>query len=123
MTIKTKLARTLAAALCLATLPALAQETGDPGPAYVQQSLAGKKVVLIPLALGFDLAQGWNHYIGSEVRGFGGVWETRDPNWDTAAGAQAITEASRREATFVAQWLSRPLATVGTPQRASTPEG
>jgi ribose transport system substrate-binding protein len=93
MTIKTIVKCALGAAAILgATAAALAQETGDPGPAYVQQSLAGKKVVLIPLALGFDLAQGWNHYIGSEVRGFGGVWETRDPNWDTAAGAQAITD-------------------------------
>jgi ribose transport system substrate-binding protein len=84
----------LAAAACLglAATSVAAQETGDPGPAYFNQSLNGKKVVLIPLALGFDLAQGWNHYIGREVRGFGGVWETRDPNWDTAAGAQAITD-------------------------------
>lgn len=94
MNIKTTLTRTIGAAVLLgfAALPAIAQETGDPGPAYVEAALAGKKVVLVPMTLGFDLAQGWNHYIGREVRAFGGVWETRDPNWDVAAGAQAITD-------------------------------
>jgi len=69
---------------------ALAQE--DAGPAAYSQALKGKKVVLIPMAMGFDLAQGWTHYIKKEVEGFGGTFETRDPNWSVEAGAQAITE-------------------------------
>ncbi|GGJ38505.1 sulfotransferase family protein [Neoroseomonas lacus] len=36
---------------------------------------------------------------------------------DYPEAIEAIAEASRREATFVSQWLSRPLATVGTPPR------
>lgn len=64
----------------------------DPGPPAYQQALQGKRVVLIPMALGFDLAQGWAHYIKKEVEGFGGVFETRDPNWSVDAGAQAITD-------------------------------
>ncbi|GGE03837.1 sugar ABC transporter substrate-binding protein [Aureimonas endophytica] len=79
------------AALCLAAA-APAQETGDPGPAAYKSALDGKRVVLVPMAMGFDLAQGWAHYIGSEVKAFGGTFETRDPNWDIAAGAQAITD-------------------------------
>ncbi len=69
---------------------ALAQE--DAGPGAYSQALKGKRVVLIPMAMGFDLAQGWTHYIKKEVEGFGGVFETRDPNWSVEAGAQAITE-------------------------------
>jgi ribose transport system substrate-binding protein len=45
------------------------------------------------MAMGFDLAQGWAYYLGREVKGFGGTFETRDPNWSVEAGAQAITEA------------------------------
>jgi ribose transport system substrate-binding protein len=48
---------------------------------------------MVPMAMGFDLAQGWAAYIKKEVEGFGGVFETRDPNWSAEAGAQAITEA------------------------------
>lgn len=81
-----------AAAVVFGTLPSMAQETGDPGPAAYRAALEGKRVVLVPMAMGFDLAQGWAHYIGSEVKGFGGIFETRDPNWDIGAGAQAITD-------------------------------
>jgi hypothetical protein len=42
---------------------------------------------------------------------------------DYAEAIEAITEACRREADFVEQWLSRPLATVGTPPRAAAAEG
>jgi len=70
---------------------ALAQEDQQ-GPASYEKALKGKKVVLIPLAMGFDLAQGWAHYIKKEVEGFGGTFDTRDPNWSTEAGAQAITD-------------------------------
>ena len=42
MTIKTTLTRTIGAAVLLgfAALPAIAQETGDPGPAYVEAALS-----------------------------------------------------------------------------------
>jgi ribose transport system substrate-binding protein len=47
--------------------------------------------------MGFDLAQGWAHFLKKEVDGFGGTFETRDPNWSIEAGAQAITEAIASE--------------------------
>jgi len=75
----------------LGTVAASAQE--DAGPAAYEAATKGKRVILIPMAMGFDLAQGWAHYIKKEVEAFGGVFETRDPNWDVAAGAQAITDA------------------------------
>lgn len=69
-----------------------AQETTNAGPAVFKSALEGKRVVLVPMTMGFDLAQGWNHFIGEEVKAFGGIWETRDPNWSVDAGAQAITD-------------------------------
>ena len=42
---------------------------------------------------GFDLAQGWAAILQREVGAFGGIFETRDPNWSAEAGAQALTEA------------------------------
>lgn len=69
-----------------------AQDAGNPGPTAYENALKGKRVVLVPMTMGFDLAQGWNHFIGEEVKAFGGIWETRDPNWSVDAGAQAITD-------------------------------
>ena len=64
----------------------------DAGPAAYEAAMKGKRVALVPLAMGFDLAQGWSAILKREVEAFGGTFETRDPNWSTEAGAQAITE-------------------------------
>ncbi len=89
----------LAAALTLTglatTTPVLADS--DPGPAKYAEALKDKRVILIPLSMGFDLAQGWSAILQREVTAFGGVFETRDPNWSTEAGAQAITDAIASE--------------------------
>jgi ribose transport system substrate-binding protein len=74
-----------------------AQEASDPGPAAYESAMKGKRVVLIPMAMGFDLAQGWAAYLKKEVEGWGGVFETRDPNWSTEAATQAITEVISSE--------------------------
>ncbi|WP_435655643.1 sugar ABC transporter substrate-binding protein [Brucella pituitosa] len=78
--------------LAFGALTAPAQDAGNAGPATYENALKGKRVVLVPMTMGFDLAQGWNHFIGEEVKAFGGIWETRDPNWSVDAGAQAITD-------------------------------
>ena len=88
-----RLAMAAAATLSIAFFATAPQAQEDPGPAAYSQALKGKRVMLVPLAMGFDLAQGWSHYIKKEVEAFGGTFETRDPNWSTEAGAQAITEA------------------------------
>jgi ribose transport system substrate-binding protein len=85
------------AAVALTILGALAVNTAakaqdDPGPAAYEQALKGKRVVMVPMAMGFDLAQGWAAYLKREVEAWGGSFDTRDPNWDNAAGAQAITD-------------------------------
>jgi ribose transport system substrate-binding protein len=87
---KTLLAAAAAASMLALSLPAVAE--GDPGPAAYASAMTGKRVVLVPMAMGFDLAQGWAAILKHEVEGFGGVFETRDPNWSVEAGAQAITD-------------------------------
>ena len=82
-----------AAAMSIPFLAVQARAQEDPGPAAYAEAMKGKRVMLIPMAMGFDLAQGWASYIKKEVDAFGGTFETRDPNWSVEAGAQAITEA------------------------------
>jgi ribose transport system substrate-binding protein len=65
----------------------------DPGRPHYDKSLTGKKVIMVPMATGFDLAQGWIHLIGKEVKSWGSSFDVRDPNWNVEAGAQAITDA------------------------------
>src|SRR6185312_4083700 len=88
-----------AAALGMALLAfagtAFAEE--DPGPGAFAKALNGKRVALVPMAMGFDLAQGWAAYLKREVEGWGGTFETRDPNWSIEAGAQAITDLVNSE--------------------------
>jgi ribose transport system substrate-binding protein len=81
-----------------ATVALAADVAEDPGPGAYAQALKGKRVMLVPLAMGFDLAQGWAHYLKTEVEAWGGVFETRDPNWSVDAGAQAITDAISSDA-------------------------
>jgi ribose transport system substrate-binding protein len=76
---------------------ALAATAADPGSAVSEKALKGKRVVLVPLAMGFDLAQGWSLYLKRELDKVGAVFETRDPNWDVGAGAQAISQAIASE--------------------------
>ncbi|GLU29167.1 sugar ABC transporter substrate-binding protein [Brucella sp. NBRC 12950] len=78
--------------LAVGALASSAQDADNAGPVAYENALKGKRVVLVPMTMGFDLAQGWNYFIGEEVKAFGGIWETRDPNWSVDAGAQAITD-------------------------------
>src|SRR3954452_3668593 len=79
-------------------LPVLAAQDEGPGPEQYQKTLNGKRVALVPMAMGFDLAQGWAAYLKREVEGWGGMFETRDPNWSIEAGAQAITDLINSDA-------------------------
>lgn len=95
---RTMTAATTGAALALG-LAGLAGTAGaeelaeGPGPAAYAAAMTGKRVMLVPMTMGFDLAQGWSYYLRREVEGWGGIFETRDPNWSVDAGAQAITDA------------------------------
>ncbi len=94
-----KFTRTLltAAALAVASVAALPAAAQDPGPGIYEEALKGKRVIMVPMAMGFDLAQGWAAILKREIEAFGGVFETRDPNWSVEAGAQALTEAIASE--------------------------
>jgi ribose transport system substrate-binding protein len=87
----------LAAATLLAGLSvgpaAFAQGKGidEPFRAGYKTTLAGKTVAYVPVAMGFDLAQGWLEGLKKELEPLGVKILPRDPNWSTSAGAQAIT--------------------------------
>ena len=72
---------------------ALAQSKGldEPFREGYKKALAGKTVGYIPVAMGFDLAQGWYQGLKKELEPSGMKVVARDPNWNTNAGAQAFT--------------------------------
>ena len=87
----------LAAGALAATLAvtegAYAQGKGldEPFRAGYAKALQGKTVGYIPVAMGFDLAQGWLAGLKKELEPAGVKIVVRDPNWNTNAGAQALT--------------------------------
>jgi ribose transport system substrate-binding protein len=75
-----------------AATPALAQRGLDePFQAAFKEGLAGKVVAFVPVAMNFDLAQGWYAGLKHQLEPLGVKVEVRDPNWSTTAGAQAVT--------------------------------
>ena len=95
MTSLRKMAATwLAAGLALAaTTTTFAQGKGLDEPFRVgyKKALDGKTVGFIPVAMGFDLAEGWAAGLKSQLEPAGIKVVVRDPNWNTNAGAQAFT--------------------------------
>jgi simple sugar transport system substrate-binding protein/ribose transport system substrate-binding protein len=83
----------MAGLLTLAATSAIAQGKGldEPFRAGYAKSLAGKTVGYIPVAMGFDLTQGWYDGLKKELEPSGMKVVVRDPNWNTNAGAQAFT--------------------------------
>src|SRR6476660_6454785 len=84
---------TLAAlALAAMTAPALAQQGLDePFQKPFKDALAGKTVAYVPVAMNFDLTEGWYAGLKKELEPFGVKFVIRDANWNTNAGAQALT--------------------------------
>lgn len=56
------------------------------------KALAGKKVAFVPLAMSFDIAEGWVAGMQKQADDHGYQLIIRDPNWNTSGGAQAITQ-------------------------------
>lgn len=71
--------------------PALAQGIDDPNRAPFYEALQGKRVAYVPVAMGFDLTEGWAAGLRAALEPMGVTFDIRDPNWNTDAGAQAIT--------------------------------
>jgi ABC-type sugar transport system substrate-binding protein len=55
-------------------------------------SLKGKKVAYVPIAMGFDLTQAWAAALEHAAKEWGFEVIIRDPNWDVAAGVQALSQ-------------------------------
>jgi len=53
--------------------------------------LKGKRVVFVPLAMGFDLTEGWAAIMRKQAADLGYTLDIRDPNWSTDAGTRALT--------------------------------
>ena len=88
----TKCLISAAALSAFAALPAAAQQGLDePFQASFKQALAGKTVGYIPVAMNFDLTEGWFAGLKRELEPYGVKVVVRDPNWSTNAGAQAVT--------------------------------
>lgn len=56
-----------------------------------KKAFKGKVVAFVPLSLGFDLTEGWNAMMREQLTPLGIKYIVRDPNWNTQAGAQAIS--------------------------------
>ena len=76
----------------LAATVAFAEKFDDGQNVATEAALKGKKVAFVPLSMGIDLTQAWAAALQSDVDQYGYELSVRDPNWDVAAGAQAITQ-------------------------------
>lgn len=78
----------LIAGMSLAT----AQDKGleNPRSAAFHTSMKDKKVVFVPLSMGFDLTEGWAARMKNQAARLGYSFEIRDPAWSTDAGTKAI---------------------------------
>jgi ABC-type sugar transport system substrate-binding protein len=81
---------------------AAAKASGAPDPAgraddiqtmreSYKQKIAGKTVVFLPIAMGFDLTEGWAAIMKQQARELGFKLVIKDPNWSTDAQLEAMT--------------------------------
>ena len=83
----------IAAAFSLTGTSAIGQSQGiaDPQRDGYYSAFDDKKVVFVPVALGFDLADGWYAGMKSQLEPLGIEVDVRDPNWSADAGSRAIS--------------------------------
>ena len=78
--------------MAVASVPALAQKgLEEPFQAPFKAALEGKTVAFVPVAMNFDLTEGWFAELKKDLEPYGVKVVVRDPNWSTDAGAQAVT--------------------------------
>ena len=63
----------------------------DPARDKYYSALQGKKVAYVPLAMGFDLTEGWYAGMKKALEPLGVTMILRDPNWSADAGSKAIS--------------------------------
>ena len=98
MRFRTMLALAMTAALSFAALgsaPVRADDNGldQVGRGPYLESLKGKTVIFIPIAMGFDLTESWAAIWRKQAQELGYTFDIRDPNWSTDAGTKALTAA------------------------------
>jgi|HubBroStandDraft_1064217.scaffolds.fasta_scaffold132905_1 ribose transport system substrate-binding protein len=67
------------------------QGLNEPFQGPFREALTGKTIAFVPVAMNFDLTEGWWAGLKKELKPYGLKFELRDPNWNTNAGAQAVT--------------------------------
>ncbi|TPL01606.1 sugar ABC transporter substrate-binding protein [Mesorhizobium sp. B2-4-16] len=89
-----KYAAAALAAAIISTGCAIAQEgMADALRQPTLDSLAGKKVVFVPMSMSFDLPEGWAAIMEKEAKRLGYTIDIRDANWSTDTGTRALTQA------------------------------
>ncbi|XAT60649.1 substrate-binding domain-containing protein [Rhodobacteraceae bacterium Araon29] len=88
-----KLALTVVATILTCVSPTFAQDKGLPDPRHDKyvDTMKGKKVVYIPIGMGYDLSEGWWAGLKRELLPLGIELEIRDPNWSVDAGVRTLT--------------------------------
>jgi ribose transport system substrate-binding protein len=81
----------LASVVALGVGAAFAQGIDDPTRSAYYDSFADKTVAFVPVSMGIDLTEGWAAGIRDALEPLGVKFEIRDPNFNTDAGAQALT--------------------------------
>ena len=84
---------TIAVLALMLPLNAHAEKMGiaDPARDKYYSALQGKKVAYVPLAMGFDLTEGWYAGMKKALEPLGVTMILRDPNWSADAGSKAIS--------------------------------
>lgn len=68
--------------------PVAAQETSQSAGFY--ESLSGKRIGFVPIAMGFNETQAWRTAMERQAETLGYEVIVRDPNWSIEVGIQAI---------------------------------
>jgi ABC-type sugar transport system substrate-binding protein len=79
----------------LGGMAAWAADTGleQAGREGYMDSVKGKKVIFIPISMGFDLTEAWAALWKKQADMLGYSFDIRDPNWSTDAGTRALQAA------------------------------
>ncbi|HLH48144.1 MAG TPA: sugar ABC transporter substrate-binding protein, partial [Roseiarcus sp.] len=86
------LAGATALALATAANVARADHYDDGQWSLTAKALEGKTVAFVPISMGFDLPQAWAGAVQHAADKWGFKFVIRDPNWDVAAGVQALSQ-------------------------------
>ena len=86
----------LIVAACVAMLGVTSVQAQDKGlenkrSTAFHGTLTGKKVVFLPLSMGFDLTEGWAAQMRKQAARLNYSFEIRDPAWSTDAGTKALS--------------------------------